>query len=155
MNILNYYNYKILYPKFLFNIKKVLKEKNMIIRLKFNDDTLEFYVIFEESIVRIYKKTNEPIKIEKVIIDDIIKTDWFNNLKEFIYDFKINAEIISSQNVIDHISNSFKEAISYYKLTRKEYELIYSELLKFKSFYLQNTPALVIENENIKNKWID
>lgn len=155
MNIINYYNYKILYPKFIFNIKKVLKEKNMLIRLKFNDDSLEFYVLFENTIIRIYKKINIKIQIEEKKIDQIIETDWFDNLKDFIYDFKLNAEIISSQNVIDFLSNSCKDAISYYKISRYEYSLMYAEVLKFKNFYLQNTPALVIENENIKNKWID
>lgn len=155
MNIINYYHYKILYPKFIFNIKKVLKEKNMLIRLKFNDGSFEFYILFEDTVVRIYKEMNNPIKIEEKKVDKIIETDWFKNLKDFIYDFKFNAEIISSQNVVDFISNSCKEAVSYYKISRKEYSLIYSEILKFKNFYLQNTPALVIENENIKNKWID
>jgi len=155
MNIINYYHYKILYPKFIFNIKKVLKEKNMLIRLKFNDGSFEFYILFEDTVVRIYKEINNPIKIEEKKVDKIIETDWFKNLKDFIYDFKFNAEIISSQNVVDFISNSCKEAVSYYKISRKEYSLIYSEILKFKNFYLQNTPALVIENENIKNKWID
>jgi hypothetical protein len=97
MNIINYYNYKILYPKFIFNIKKVLKEKNMLIRLKFNDDSLEFYVLFENTIIRIYKKINIKIQIEEKKIDQIIETDWFDNLKDFIYDFKLNAEIILKQ----------------------------------------------------------
>ena len=81
MNIINYYHYKILYPKFIFNIKKVLKEKNMLIRLKFNDDSFEFYILFEDTVVRIYKEINNPIKIEEKKVDKIIETDWFKNLK--------------------------------------------------------------------------
>jgi len=155
MNIINYYNYKILYPKFIFNIRKVLKDSNMLVRLKFNDDSLEFYILYENEIIRIYKKINEEIKIEKTEINKIIETKWFINLKSFIYDFELNAEIMSSQNVVDFIYNSFKEATSYYKMSRKEYEIIYFEILKFKDFYLENTQALVIENEKVKNKWID
>lgn len=149
------YYEKIIFPQFISNVEKVWKEKNILVRLKFDEDKMTLYYIINDKIIKIEKIVNENIYYEEIILKEIINSHYNRNLPLFIKDLKLNAEIVSSQNMIDFISHSFKDAIKYYKLSRKDYELIYQAILKYNSFFQYNTPALVIHNEGIKNKWID
>lgn len=149
------YYEKIVYPKFVANIKKVWAEKNILVRLKMEEDKVIIYYIIDNKILKLEKQTQSDLTYQETQLEDLINSDIYIDLPEFINDFKLNGEIVSSQNLIDFIFNSFKEAVSYYKLSRKEYALIYSTILQYHELYQYNTPALVIHNEGIKNKWID
>lgn len=149
------YYEKIIYPKFIENVKKVWEEKNILIRLKMEEEEMSIYYVIDNKILKLSKNTNGNLIYNETNLDNLIGSEIYSDLIEFINDFKLNGEIVSSQNIIDFISNSFKDAIKYYKLSRKDYELIYSTILKYQDFFLLNTPALVIHNEGIKNKWID
>lgn len=149
------YYEKIILPKFFSNIKKVWAEKNILVRLKMEEDKIIIYYIVNNKILKLEKFTHGELTYKEIKLEDLIGSDIYTNLADFINDFKLNAEIVSSQNIIDFISNSLKDAISYYKFKRKDYQTIYSTILQYQELYKHNTPALVIHNEGIKNKWID
>ena len=149
------YYEKIIYPQFISNVEKVWDEKNILVRLKFEEDRLQVYYIIDNKIIKIEKCITGSLNYNETKLNEVIKSTIYKDLPSFIKDIKLNGEIISSQNMIDFLSHSFKEAVSYYKLTRKDYELIYQTILKYSDFFKFNSPALVIHNEGIKNKWID
>lgn len=145
----------VIFPQFMNNIKKVLSENNIIMRVKFEEEKVIIYYIVDNKLLKLEKFNQKPLSYSETSLENIINFIELKNLPEFLQDFKLNAEIVSSQNLIDFISNTFKEAVSYYKFTRKEYEQIFEVILKYNNFFKFNTPALVIHNEDIKNKWID
>lgn len=144
-----------IFPQFINNIKKVLSEKNILMRIKFEEERAIIYYIIDNKILKLEKHVHASLLSSESEIENIVEFIELKNLPDFLQDFKLNAEIVSSQNVIDFISNSFKEAVSYYKFTRKEYEKVYETILKYSDFFKYNTPALVIHNQDVKNKWID
>lgn len=156
MTLLKQKYYKIVvYPKFIKNIKKVLSENNILMRVKFEDNKAIIYYILQDKLLKIEKSTNNELVQTETQLDNIKDFIGEKDLAGFIQDLKLNAEIINAQNFIDFIFNTFKEAVSYYKLSRTEYQKIYEIVLKDKVFFRFNAPATVIHNEGIKNKWID
>ena len=155
LKIKNLYYSKILYPKFIKNVKKITNEGNILLRLIFNDSDMKFYIFLKDTVIYFHKNKDGVLMTNKIKIDNLLESNYYDDLYFFIKDLKINAEIISSQNFIDFIFNSFKDALSYYKLSRKEYEELYKDILQDKDFFKNNTPALVIHNEGVINKWID
>lgn len=149
------YYEKIIYPKFIENVKRVWAEQNILIRLKMEEEEMSIYYIIDNKILKLSKKIKGNLIYNETNLENLINSDICIDLVEFINDLKLNGEIVNSQNIIDFISNSFKDAVKYYKLSRKDYELIYSTILNYQDFFLLNTPAIVIHNEGIKNKWID
>lgn len=149
-----YYEF-VIFPQFINNIKKVLSENNIVMRIKFEEEKVIIYYIVDNKLLKLEKSNQNALSCSETSLDNIINFIELKNLPEFLQDLKLNAEIVSSQNLIDFISNTLKEAISYYKFTRKEYEQVFEVILKHHSFFNFNTPALVIHNEGIKNKWID
>lgn len=149
------YYEKVIYPQFIANVEKVWDEKNILVRLKFEEERLQVYYIIDNKIIKIEKSITGSLNYNETKLSEVIKSEVYQDLPNFIKDVKLNAEIISSQNMVDFISHSFKEAISYYKLSRKDYQLIFQTILNYRDFFKFNTPALVIHNEGIKNKWID
>lgn len=149
------YYEKIIYPKFVANVKQVWIDKNILVRFKMEDDCLIIYYLVDNKILKIEKNTHSNIQYKETNLDNLLHSGLYDNLADFINDFKLNGEIVSSQNMIDFISNSLKDAVNYYKLSRKDNELIYSTILQYKELFISNSPALVIHNEGIKNKWID
>lgn len=143
------------YPKFIKNIKKVLNENNILIRVKFEDSKAIIYYILQDKLFKIEKDCDNALIETETQLDNIKSFIGKNNLADFIQDLKLNAEIITGQNFIDFIFNTFKEAVSYYKLSRIEYQRIYEIVLNDKAFFRFNAPATVIHNEGVKNKWID
>lgn len=145
----------IVYPKFIAHIKKVLDGNNILIRVKFEDSKAIIYYILQDKLLKIEKDSNNTLIQTETPLNNIKEFIGDKNLPEFIQDLKLNAEIINGQNFIDFIFNTFKEAISYYKFSRTEYQRIYEIVLPNKAFFRFNAPATVIHNEGIKNKWID
>lgn len=149
-----YYKWKIL-PKFIKNAQEALIGNNLLMRIKFEEDKAIIYYIINNKLLKFEKSTQEMLLYNEIDLENIVSFIGEENLPNFINDFKLNAEIVSSQNLIDFVSHNFKDAVSYYKFTRKEYEKIYQVILKHSDFFKFNPPALVIHNEGIINKWID
>jgi hypothetical protein len=145
----------IIFPKFINNIRKILSQNNILLRIKFEDDKMMVYYIIDNKLLKLEKQINQNLLYSETQIENIVEFIGLENIPEFLYDLKLNAEIVSSQNVIDFIFTTCKNAIAYYKLNRKEYEKIYQVILQYNNFFKFNTPALIIDNKDIKNKWID
>lgn len=156
MQFIKYQYYKkVVYPKFIKNIDRVLAEKNILLRIKFDENKLTIYYVIDNKILKLEKQIENSLIYSEIELNELSSKMIAKDFIEIIQDFKLNADIVSSQNVIDTLSNSFRDAVSYYKLSRKEYQKIYESILCYKDFFKLNSPALVIHNEGVKNKWID
>lgn len=92
------------------------------------------YYIINNKILILSKHTDSALTFQEVGLDNLIDSNI--DIIETIKDLKLNGEVMSAQNIIDYISNTFKDAVSYYDMSRKEYELIFFNNPKLQFLFL-------------------
>lgn len=150
----NYFFAKKTYPVFLKEVKNAYKNGSIIVHWHNNNEQLQILFLIDGYMITFEKEKNTSLKINTKILHENFKdfTDK-EEMRKKILELKEEANLISSQHIIEYIGNNIKNSISYYQLSRKDLNTIFEVILTKKEIFKNNPPATILEHET--NKWID
>lgn len=151
------------YPEFIKQINHAFQDNKAVFLHESADDYMKLDVIIGNSLLHFTKIKNGELlyskeilsgNLEQMIQENIDNLEYTFQLKKFILDIKNKGQTTASSHIIDHLNTTFRGAIPYYKLTRKEVAYMYERIVSDHYYFFTNNHGATMLNISA-NKWLD